>query len=617
MKRTHAVLMITVSLLLVSLPFIMPDTVFAQTSGYSITQVNHQVQVLYSGQIIVEDTIYVSGQVTDGFMIGLPAQYSNDILSAVAYDSNAVFQVSLGIQLGDRSGFYGAEVNFNGQSPSVFTVAFVLSQGLITQKDTGDFTLNFPAYPALTQGAGTCNVTLTFPSAPLRIIISKSDGTVSTVNYVAQNLAAYTYSPGTASIEVSNGTIQLADITQLNRQVSIDPTGGVTASDMYSITNNSTAKMQFFILDAPLSATNIAVKNEAGTMIPIQTSSITPINPNVLQLNVTLTTPITSGESTTLTTSYYLPSATIQGTKYTLSNFALFPSVYYYVDSASCMLSPPQGATIVTPQLSNIDVSSTLTRNGFQDVLTVTRNGISYLECALPQINTAQFSYNFNPIWVSYMPTLWLSFAAVIGCIGTVIYQKRKPGEKAPTAPKKAKVTTPKFTPIAPEEEAETAEPKTVTAPTAPTAPAPTIQRVTGESIREFTESYDDKKRLNGELRSLDAKAQKGKIPRRQYKVQRRAIEIRLENISRSTSRMKETLRNSSSSYADLIKQLDSAEEDLTEAESNIKTLEDQQSRGEISIEAYKKDIADYQKRRDKAESTLNGILLRLREKAR
>lgn len=154
MKRTHAVLIIAVSLLLISLPFIAPGAVFAQTSGYTITQVNHQVNVLYTGQVVIQDTIYVSGQVSDGFTIGLPAQYSTDILSAVAYDSNSVFQVQLGAQLGDRSGFYGAEVNFNGQSPSVFTVAFVLSN-IVTQINTGDFNLNFPAYPGLTQAVGS------------------------------------------------------------------------------------------------------------------------------------------------------------------------------------------------------------------------------------------------------------------------------------------------------------------------------------------------------------------------------------------------------------------------------------------------------------------------------
>jgi hypothetical protein len=258
-------------------------------------------------------------------------------------------------------------------------------------------------------------------------------------------------------------------------------------------------------------------------------------------------------------------------------------------------------------------VPSTLTRTGFQDTLTLTGNGITFLNYILPQSNTIQFSYTYNPIWVSFMPTFWLSLVAVIGCIGAVVYQKRKPSERQPSAFRKVKTTTPKTA-----AEATTEQPAGQQAPIAEPRNVPASgQRPTAVNVREFTEYYEDKKRLHAEIRSLDMKAQKGKIPRRQYKVQRGAIETRLETISRNTTKTKETLRNSGGVYSDLIKQLDSAEEDLAEAEEDIKNIEDQQSRGEISIEAYKKDLGDYQKHRDKAESTLNGILLRLREKTR
>jgi len=59
------------------------------------------------------------------------------------------------------------------------------------------------------------------------------------------------------------------------------------------------------------------------------------------------------------------------------------------------------------------------------------------------------------------------------------------------------------------------------------------------------------------------------------------------------------------------------AETDLAQAEENIKTLESRLNKGEISLEVYKRSIGDYQKQRDKAESAINGILLRLREKIR
>jgi hypothetical protein len=596
--------MIAVSLLLVSLPIVLPPGgVFAQTTGYSITQVDHQITVMYSGQIVIQDTIHVSGQVTNGFLIGMPFTYSTDILKAVAYDSNNVYQVNLGVQLGNQTGFYGAEVNFNGTSPSVFTVAFVLSSSLFTyDKDTGAYMLDFPAYPSLTQNAAICNVTITLPSTPTSITITKSDGVVNSENYVVQNLAAYTYSPASAAIQITDGTIQLADISQLNRQITIDPSGKVTASDSYTIISNSTSTMPTFILDLPRTASNIVVKDETGTVL---TTRISSASPDIL-VNATLTTPILNGQSTIITASYNLPSATIQGSKYTLSNFELFPYFNYYVDLATFTFNPPQGATIITPQLSSLNPSSTLTRGTFQDTLTITRDEISFVDYNLPESNTVQLSYNYNPIWVSFLPTLWVSLAAAIGCVGTVVYQKRKPSEKVPIKTRREKLSTPKPTPKL----------TTATVPEQVKSGEPmTSQRITPEMLSEFTEAYDNKKRLNAEIRSLDARAQKGKMPRRQYKVQRRAIEIRLETLTRNISRLKDTFRSSGSAYADLIKQLDSAEADLTEAENNIKNLESQQNKGEISIETYKKNSADYQKRKDKAESTINGILLRLREK--
>jgi len=554
---------------------------------------------VYSGQVVIQDTIHISGQVTDGFLIGLPFKYSTELLKAVAYDSNNVYPIDLGVQLGSQSGFYAAEVNFNGKSPSVFTVAFVLSSSLLTEQDATDYTLDFPAYPSLTQNIAVCNVNITLPSGVTNIIITKSDGEVDSPGYVAQNLPAYTNSVGSATLQIDKSTIQISDISQLNRQITIEPNGKVSASDSYQIINTSPAEMTFFILELPSTATNIAVRGESGTEL---TTTTLATSSDLLLANTTLTTTLQNDQSTTISASYNLPATTIQGSQYTLSNFKLFPNFDYYVDHGTVTFNPPEGATIITPQISSLDPSSSLTRNSYQDTLKITRDGISYLDYVLPTGSIAQLSYNYYPVWVSFRATLWVSLAAVIGCIGAVVYNRRKPSERIPIS-RRERLSTSKST-TASSTQVKSTEPMT-------------SQRITPESLREFTDAYDDKKRLNAEIRSLDARAQKGKIPRRQYKVQRRAIEIRLESLERSTSRLKEVLRGSGSAYADLIKQLDPAEADLTEAENNLKNLESQQSKGEISMETYKKNIADYQKRRDKAESTINGILLRLREKTR
>ena len=248
---------------------------------------------------------------------------------------------------------------------------------------------------------------------------------------------------------------------------------------------------------------------------------------------------------------------------------------------------------------------SSLTRSSFQDTYTATRVGISYIDYGAPEANTIQLSYTYSPIWV-FLLTVWVSALAIVGCLGFTLFRRRKPEEKATKTTKLEK---------------HTAGAAVVTEVTSqgkkPVLEAASGQRITSEGIKEFVDSYDEKKQLNAELKSLDARAQKGKMPQRQYKVQRAAIETRLETLLRNTNKLKSMFQNSSVAYADLMRQLDSAEEDLADAEQNIKNLELSHSKGAVSIETYKKNIADNQKRSEKAESTISGILLRLREKTR
>ena len=596
-KRTNAFLLIVAFSLLVVLPVALPSGVSAQTSTYTIDRIDHLVQVMYSGHVVILDTIHISGQISDGFMIGLPYQYGLEVLKGIAYDDAHVYQMNLGVQLGDHSGFYGATVNFNGNTPNVFTVALVLSNKLITEQGSGVFSIDFPAYPSLTQNVDTCSVTITFPSNPASITISKDDGNIEEATYSKTNLAAYTYAPANAVVQVSTGTIQLTTIASLNRQINIESTGKVTASDSYRLISNSTSLMSSFLITLPQDATNVHIRDQFGTL-----SANLGISGNSIVANATFVTFLSSGQSTVLTAQYDLPSAILQGASYTLGNFKLFPDFGYFVNQATITFMPPEGATIVTPKVSELDSSSTLTRQTYQDSLAVSKNSLSYVDYLAPQQNTLQLSFNYNPVWASFRSTFWASVLAVVACIAVFFVRRHRPSEE--TYAEKT-------------ERLATFEPTTVSSPqTKETEPKPS-QRVSADNIREFIDAYEDKKQLNAELKSMDAKAQKGRIPRRQYKVQRNAIEIRLEGINRNIERTKKTFMGTTGGYGDLVKQLDLAEVDLVEAEENIKNLEARQSKGEISLEVYKKSIGDYQKQRDKAESAINGILLRLREKIR
>ena len=75
--------------------------------------------------------------------------------------------------------------------------------------------------------------------------------TLEEVAYSKTNLPAYTYAPANAVVQVSTGTIQLTTISSLNRQINIDSTGKVTASDSYRLISNSTSLMSSFVITLP------------------------------------------------------------------------------------------------------------------------------------------------------------------------------------------------------------------------------------------------------------------------------------------------------------------------------------------------------------------------------
>jgi len=574
-KRTTAIIVLMVFSLAVLLPFSLnSQTVLAQDDSYTIQRVDHQVEVMYSGHVVIRDTMHVTGQLTGSFLIGFPHKYGSYVLKGVAYDDSNVFPVSLGVQLGDRSGFYGAKITFPQGAPQVFTMVFILSNSLVSQNSNG-FSLDFPAYPSLVKDAITCHATLILPEDVQNITITKDDGVAQTTNFIRDNLPAFTYSPAMATFSLSAGSLQIIKINKLDRQVAISPIGNIAVSDSYRITNNSTASVGSLKIGLPLDASNVVARDEFGRNL---TADVITSSGNTRFVNVTLASSLNSGASTLFSADYTLPGASSgQTTRFTL-NFDLFSALNYYVDEATVTFVPPEGARFLEPQLSSLYPSLSLIREIFQESLSISRKGVSNVDYAVPSEGVLQITYDYNPLWLSFRPTLWMWTLAAVGTVIVAVWRRPK-----------------------------AAAPRRVAAPKASIGLSP-------DQVRAFNEAYEEKNRIASELKFLEARAHKGKIPRRRYKVQRRTLEIRLDTLSKNIAELKTIFRSAGGIYADLVRQLDIAETELVEVATNIRTIEVRHSRGELPLEAYKKSLADYQRRKEKAETTIKGILLRLRE---
>ena len=580
MKRIIAIIALMVFSLAMFLPFSLNiRTASAQDAGYSMQHVDHQVEVMYSGHMVIRDTIQVTGQLTGGFLIGFPYKYGSHVLKGVAYDdANNTLPMSLGVSLEDRSGFYGANISFPQGSPQVFTVIFILSNDLVSyDASTRLFSVDFPAYPSFVKEVADCNVTLVFPGGAIDVTVTKDDGIVDTTNFVKENLAAFTYSPASAAF-LPVDSLQIIDIKKLDRIITISPLGDIVASDSYRIVNNSTGSLDSLEISLPPNASNIAGRDEFGRALTVE---VLTSNASTHLVNVTFISSLNSGESTFVTAEYTLPSVSSeQATRFAL-DFDLFPYFNYYVDEASVTIVLPEGARFLTPQLSSIDPSLSLSREIFQEKLSINREGVSYIDDVFPSENALQITYEYNPLWLSFRPTIWVWALMTVGC--TIVAFWRRPKPSAPP-----RIVVPKL----------------------PVGLSP-------DHVRAFTEAYEEKNRIASELKFLDIRAQKGKIPRRRYKVQRRTLEVRFDALSRNIAELRSIFRSAGGKYADLIRQLDIAETKLNEVETNTSSVETRHRRGELSLEEYKKFLADYQRRKEKAETTINGILLRLREEIR
>ena len=584
MKRAFAILVIAAFLLAALLPLAFSiKSVSAQGAGYSIQNVDHQVEVMYSGNVVIRDTVSVSGQITEGFLIGFPYKYGSYLLKGMAFDSKEVFPMSLGVQLGERSGFYGAEITFPNGSPQVFTVVFVFSNTLLTSV-SGGFYLDFPAYPSFALDAARCNVTIVVPQEASVFEVTKDDGTVETGKFVKDNLAAFAYFPGNASISLPEGWIRQIDVSTLNRVVTLDTAGGIKVSDTYRIVNNSTNPITSLKLDVPVDSSNIAARDEIGTVLKFETLSRDAAS-TATSVNVTLTGPLRSGQTIAFIIDYILPGVTVDQARFTM-NLELFPYFSYYVRQASITVVPPEGAHIATPQLSSVVPSLTLGRELFQETLQVNSEGLSYVDRDVPSETTLQIAYDYNPLWLSLRPTFWVWGLSAVGSI-IVVFNRRRPKTSKPTKPER--IAVPKLT----------------------------RGRLGPDQIKTFVDAHDEKNKISSEIKLLVDRAQKGRIPRRQYKVQRRALELRRDSLSKNIVELKAMFRSAGGNYADLIRQLDTAEAELYRVEANMRSAEARRATGELPLEEYKKSVADLQRRKEKAESAISGILLRLREETR
>jgi len=137
------------------------------------------------------------------------------------------------------------------------------------------------------------------------------------------------------------------------------------------------------------------------------------------------------------------------------------------------------------------------------------------------------------------------------------------------------------------------------------------------ERLREFVSLYDERIALSRELLTMEEDVNRGSLVKHEFRRRSKVIEIRLDEINKSLMEVKTELRVVSPHYDELIRAIDRAEAEAEGSRASLSQVRGQYRAGKITRETFDTVINGITKRIDRAEETVETILITLREEAR
>jgi len=547
--------------------------------------VDRRIHIQNGGLVVINDTISLSTQINEtveplqSFSLGFPYEYSSNLVYCFAHNAsnpNARLEAAMDTGLG-RVGFYGvgvafpSPINISYGGSYNFTVTFVFSD--LIYPSEGLFRLEFPMYSSLTEDASPCNVTLVLPPNAEYKESSHEFNTTTIdssqiLNHAKDHLESYARESAWLTFDAV-GAFLLIDIPEVRRDLTLDETGGFSVSDTYHIINKATAALPSITIGLPRGAYDVSARDATGSL---EKPEVEPQKKNVtLYTNATVTfrNSLTIGQATEFTLDYRLPWESYvsqQGFQDFNLTFTFLEHFDWIVRKLTVSITLPNGAQFV-PDLSSMDPD-------------VVNEGIFREELVFFLYNVTSFhdlgfsvTYRYLVFWASFHPMLFAGIF-VLALFGITFLWR------------------------------------------APRPPVPVIP-VSMDVLRGFVDAYEEKRKVRLELETIEEQARRGKIPRRRYRVRRRTLEGRLSTLARDLADLREKMQEAGPKYAGIIRMIEVAETELDGLEESIRRITFRRQRKELSLETYRRLLGEYHRKRERAKTTIDGLLLRLREEIR
>lgn len=532
-------------------------------------RIDRLVQIELDGALIIKDSVSLYTDQGEGtspithFTMGLPRRLQNKIFYLNAYDALDELNITQGVYL---DGFYGLDVRFgrtidlDKEGPYEFTVVYIFS-GLVSY--LVEFSVSFPLYPILGQDLDLYNLTVILPARTLSTASSPTftneTRRIALFNHQVLNLTESNVgrlANVTSWISFDHSGVpelfRLLELNQLVRRIELDPWGSLQVSDSYEFTDKgeTLSRISLFV---PTNATDISVLDVYAPLAVLDKVD----QDSAKLVSISLREAASKNDKIKLTVNYKLPPS-----RYIKQNS--FEAYTLTADFLNLMnrTANKMVVKVVLPEGAKIQADS--------DVGNVYQSEVN---------NASRFSnmninlgYRYNILWSSFRPVTWSGVSSAILCAVIFLLSRRaKPAAVA----------------IAP---------------------------VATEALRNFVDSYEERMRIVTELRSMGRQVRRGRLSRRRYRARRASLDNRLRRLDKELTDLRSKISDAGRTYADLVQRLEVAETELETVDQNIRRVEVRYRRGEISAEARQRLLDEYSSRRDRAESTVSQVTLRLRE---
>src|SRR5437899_5778097 len=446
-----------------------------------------------------------------------------------------------------------------------FNLTSVYSDLLSFNSTSNNFVFAFEPFPLMDDNYNVTSATLSVKTGDWQSPkVSSVDGTFASATFSSQAIPLKPFNTTVATMTFSSSIGQSIFGVTANRTITLAQIGSIQVTDFYNMTNKG-HDLSSLTLPLPKNVQTATARDIIGTVSTLTAAPATDGTNTVTFIPRFATVkPLKAGASSSVRISYALPSQsylTFIGLGRFELSFRLFDNVKFFEPTLQMKIVAPMGFRL------NSFSGQTFTSSGNQilvQVATVT-----------PMSNLSfTMDYQLDPFWASLSALSWAGLA--VGSIAAVLL---------------------------------------AVGATSPAGVA--VSGAPSELIGRFVELYDEKSDMRLVAEKMDEDLSRGALNRHEFKRRRRVIDLRVAELDRTLAPVKDQLSKSNPRYQDMIKRLELPEADIQVVRTTSADLRNQYRSGRIARELYESLISDLAKRKEKAQQTMDTIVINLREETR